>query len=119
MNERKRTKVRAIKIGSKTGSGNVFADLGLPNSEEMLSKAKLASEICDIISHERLTQKQAAARLQIDQPKISALMHGKLDGFSTDRLMRFLNALGKDVLVTISPAQEPKHASVRICRVGA
>src|SRR5438445_9971070 len=82
-------------------SGNVFADLGLKNPEELLAKAELVQRICDIIAERKLTQTRAAAVLGIDQPKISALMRGKLDGFSLDRLFRFLNALGRDVDIVI------------------
>lgn len=86
-------------------SGNVFADLKLPEADQALAKAQIAHRICDLIRGEKLTQAQAAKRLGVDQPKISALMHGRLDGFSTDRLFRFLNALGQDVEVIIRPAR--------------
>src|SRR5665213_233372 len=79
------------------GSGNVFADLGLPNPEQRLAKAELAHEICALIRSAKLTQTQAAKRLGVDQPKVSALMTGRLKDFSTDRLMRFINLLGRDV----------------------
>lgn len=85
------------------GSGNVFADLAFPNADEMLAKAKLASEICAIMSRQNLTQVAAAQILGVDQPKVSALMRGKLSGFSTERLFRFLNALGHDVEIHIRP----------------
>src|SRR3954465_14390328 len=85
--------------------GNVFADLGLKNPEELLAKAELVQRIADIIAERKLTQVRAANLLGIDQPKVSALLRGKLDGFSTDRLFRFLNALGKDVEIVIRPAR--------------
>ncbi len=96
------------------GSGNVFADLGLPNAEERLAKAKLARQICVLISRLKLNQTQAAQRLGADQPKVSALMHGRLEGFSTERLIKFLNALDCDVLLSIRPAETPHHASFKV-----
>ena len=88
------------------GSGNVFADLGLANPEERLIKAELASKISSIIERENLTQIEAAELLGIDQPKVSALTRGKLSGFSTSRLLRFLNALGNDVEIVVKPKPE-------------
>jgi predicted XRE-type DNA-binding protein len=85
------------------GSGNVFADLGLSNPEERLTKAELARQIAILIADAGLTQSQAAARLGIDQPKISSLVRGRLEQFSIDRLLRFLNLLDRDVLIQIRP----------------
>jgi len=73
-----------------------------------------ASENCDIIAERKLTQTGAATLLGIDQPKISALMRGKLDGFSLDRLFRFLNAVGRDVEIVIRPAKEVGDADTRV-----
>lgn len=84
-------------------SGNVFADLGLPDAEERLFKAQIASRICDIIRERGLLQEQAAEILGINQPKVSALTRGRLDGFSTDRLFHFLNALDQDIEIVIRP----------------
>jgi predicted XRE-type DNA-binding protein len=83
------------------GSGNVFADLGLPDAEERLAKAELARQILNIIARRRLTQAQAADLLGIDQPKVSALTRGRLSGFSMERLFHFLNALGRDVQIIV------------------
>lgn len=85
----------------EVGSGNVFKDLGLRNSEELLAKAKLASRIIDIIQERKLTQVAAAKVLGVDQPKISLIFRGQLDQFSLERLMRFLNALGHDLRITV------------------
>jgi predicted XRE-type DNA-binding protein len=96
-------------------SGNVFQDLGLANADEHLARAQLAHQICEIIAVRGLTQTAAAAILEIDQPKVSALMRGKLAGFSTDRLFRFLNALGSDVEIVIrAPKRASRPASVRV-----
>lgn len=99
-------------------SGNVFADLGLANPDERLAKAELANTICNLIKSAGLTQKQAAARLGLDQPKVSALLRGKLKDFSTDRLMRFVTALDRDVIITIRNPQDAANPSVRVL-VGA
>ena len=83
------------------GSGNVFADLGFEEPEEELTKAQLASHIRQVIRRRRLTQVAAAALMGIDQPKVSALLNGRLANFSTDRLMRLLTALGQDVEIVV------------------
>jgi predicted XRE-type DNA-binding protein len=82
-------------------SGNVFADLGLPNPEEALAKAELANKITVLIQERGLTQLQAAKLLGVDQPKVSALVRGRLSGFSLERLMRFLLLLGQDIKITV------------------
>ena len=79
----------AEEIKVQKSSGNVFADLGLANPDELLVKAELARKISKIITQKNITQVEAAELLGIDQPKISALMKGKLSGFSTERLFRF------------------------------
>lgn len=92
-------------IEHEESSGNVFADLGLPNPEEALAKAEVTRQIAKIIKKRRLTQTKAAKILGIDQPKVSALLHGYLTGFSLERLFRFLNDLGQDVSIAITPSQ--------------
>jgi predicted XRE-type DNA-binding protein len=84
-------------------SGNVFADLHLPDPEGRLAKAQLAHQICQIIAARGLTQVKAAQLLGLDQPKISALVHGKLKGFSVERLFRCLNDLGREVEIIVRP----------------
>ncbi len=111
--ERKKTR-KESQITVEQSSGNVFADLALENPQEMLAKAELVQRICDIIAERKLTQTQAASLLGIDQPKISALMRGKLDGFSIDRLFRFLNAFGRDVEILIRPARRAGDAATRV-----
>jgi predicted XRE-type DNA-binding protein len=82
-------------------SGNVFADLGLPNPEEALAKAELAQRIIVLIRKRGFTQVQAAKVLGVDQPKVSALIRGNLAGFSLERLMRFLLRLGQEIKITV------------------
>ena len=83
-------------------SGNIFADMGLADADDLLAKANLALHIRRTIEVRKLTQAQAAILLGIDQPKVSSIINGRLDGFSTDRLMRFLNDLGCDVQISVS-----------------
>jgi predicted XRE-type DNA-binding protein len=94
-------------------SGNVFADLGFLNPDEELAKADLAILISQLLTERGLTQKQAATLLGVDQPKVSALLRGKLEGFSLERVLRFLNRLGQDVEIIIRPARTV-HASTRV-----
>ena len=90
------------------GSGNVFADLGMSSPEERLAKAQLASLIDDVIRERALTQQDAAALMGIDQPKVSHLLRGRLSGFSTQRLIDFLNALGRDVEIVVRAAPKSR-----------
>ena len=85
----------------KLSSGNVLAALALDAPEEALAKAELTAKISEIIEAKGLTQATAAKVLGIDQPKVSALLRGKLTGFSTERLIKFLNALGRDVEIVV------------------
>lgn len=85
------------------GSGNVFEDLGHPRPAEALAKAELARKIAAQIAKQGLTQAAAADVLEIDQPKVSALVRGRLAGFSLDRLVRFLVLLGSDVEIVVKP----------------
>ena len=110
----KTTKTRPKDEDVRVGSGNVFADLGLSGADERLAKAELAHEICALIKSAKLTQIQAARRLGVDQPKVSALIHGRLKDFSTDRLLRFINLLGRDVHIVIRPLEHRKHGSIRV-----
>jgi len=82
-------------------SGNVFADLQLPNAEEKQTKVRLAVAINQILEDQSLSQGVAARRLKINQPKISALSNYRLEGFSVERLMNFLTALDRDVEIVI------------------
>jgi predicted XRE-type DNA-binding protein len=82
-------------------SGNVFADLGLPNAEEKQTKVRLAVAINQIIESRKLSQVAAARRLKVNQPKVSALSNYRLEGFSVERLMNLLTALDRDVDIVI------------------
>lgn len=96
-------------------AGNVFADMGLPEPETALAKAELARRINEIILEKGLKQTDAALLLGVDQAKISALGRGRLTGFSTDRLLRFLNALGRDVQIVVSEkAARCRHGRISV-----
>src|ERR1035441_5421712 len=98
-------------------SGNVFADLGLPDAEELDTKVRLGAAICRIVERRRLTQAQVAAALGVNQPKVSALLHYKLEGFSVERLMRFLVVLGQDVEIVIRAKPRSRSARIAVCAV--
>ena len=84
-------------------SGNVFRDLRLSNPDEKLTRVRLAVAINHILRAQRLSQVAAAGRLKINQPKVSALANYRLEGFSVERLINFLNALDRDVEIVIRP----------------
>ena len=106
---------RKTEIPVTPGSGNVFADLGFPEPEEELTKAQLASHIRQIIKRRRLTQAAAAALMGIDQPKVSALLNGRLANFSSERLMRLLTRLGQDVEITVKAKPRNRaHGRIRV-----
>lgn len=86
-----------------TGSGHVFTDLRLTDAAELNTKVRLAVEINRLIKDQRLTQVSAAECLHVSQPKLSALKNYKLGGFSVERLMSFILALGQDVEIRVSP----------------
>lgn len=98
-------KSRSKRIPIEVGSGNVFVDLGFPDAEERTTKVALAVEILRILKERGLTQAAAAELLGVNQPKVSALANYRLDGFSVERLMTFLTALGRDVDITIRPSR--------------
>ena len=102
------------KAGHTMGSGNVFADLGFPDAEEMLAKAELAQKIAAIIERRRLTQARAADLLGVDQPKVSALKRGRLSGFSLERLVRFLILLGRDVEIVVRERHPARRRQARL-----
>ena len=103
------------KIAFEVGSDNIFADIGVDNAEEELTKAELAWEIDHIIKKRKLTQERAAKIMGINQPKVSALLHRKLSGFSVERLMHFLNQLGQDIDIVVRPKpRNRKNARVNV-----
>jgi predicted XRE-type DNA-binding protein len=99
----KKTRVRV-----REGSGNIFADLGLPNPEQELLKARLTLQIYKIVKARGLTQAQAGEILGIKQPHVSTLMRNRAGNFSVGRLMEFLTALGQDVRITVKPTRKAR-----------
>jgi len=91
--------------GAEMSTGNVFADLGLPNPERELLKARLTLEIYRIVRARGLKQAEAGKILGIKQPHVSALMRNRSGTFSVERLMEFLAALGQDVRISVKPAR--------------
>jgi predicted XRE-type DNA-binding protein len=85
----------------EVSSGNIFADLDLPNAEELNTKATLAARIVVLIQKRGLTQAKAAQLMGIDQPKVSDLNRGRLEKFSIERLCELLTRLGCDIKITI------------------
>ena len=103
------------KISVTKASSNIFADLDIAEPEEALAKSELAAQIAEVITKRKLTQAQAAALLGGDQPKVSALLRGRLTGFSTDRLIRFLTMLGRDVQIVVKSASRGhSHGHMRV-----
>lgn len=100
----------------RRGSGNIFEDLRLPNAEERQTKLKLAVALNGVLDRAGLSQAEAAKRLSVNQPKISALRNYKLEGFSVERLIGFVTALNCDVDIVIrskTRSSHPGRVSVR------
>lgn len=89
------------KVKIEESSGNVFADVGLPDADDLMVKAQLARRIGEIIKGRHLTQAEAGKVLGATQPIVSNLLNGQLHGFSLERLVRFLNALDRDVEIIV------------------
>ena len=109
------TKTRKKKSTVTESSGNVFADMGVPEPEQALAKAKLAAKIAAAIDEEQLTQTEAAERLGTDQAKVSAIIRGRLDQFSTERLLQYAQMIGYDVEIRFTR----RHAGAGRLRIGA
>jgi predicted XRE-type DNA-binding protein len=92
-------------ITIEKSSGNVYADLGMADAQEMLVKAKLAGKIGDIIKHQNLTQQKAAELLAMPQPKVSMLLRGQFRGISEAKMLECLARLGRDIDIVVKPAR--------------
>jgi predicted XRE-type DNA-binding protein len=95
--------------GIEKSSGNVFADIGFANDQEMLVKANLALKISEIITQRRLTQMEAALVLGMPQPKLSKLLRGQFHGVSETKMLECLNKLGRDIQIVIRKANREKR----------
>jgi predicted XRE-type DNA-binding protein len=98
--------------GIGEGSGNVFADIGVPNAEEHFVKAQLVFKIDSIMKARRMKQVDAASVLGIRQPDVSKMLRGEFRQFSVERLLRFLVALGQDVDIVVRPHRDKKDAPI-------
>ncbi len=98
-------------------SGNVFVDLGFPDAAERKTKLHLAVLLNEILKQRRLKQKDAAQLMGLAQPKISALVNYKLEGFSVEKLMELLTVLDQDVEIAIRPRREPGPGQVSVVLV--
>ena len=104
----KKTAVRTIEgIEVEMGSGNVFADLGLPDADKLKIKSGLVIEITKAMRKMGLTQKAAAERMGIPQPKVSAMLRGDFTNLSERKRMDCLNRLGYDIEIKVRPASAP------------
>ena len=97
-------------------SGNVFADLELSAAEEKRTKVRLAVAINQILKHQDLSQIAAARLLAVTQPKVSAVANYRLDGFSVERLLHFLNSLGQDVEIVIRRKPRSRRSATIVVR---
>ncbi len=95
------------------GSGNIFADLGLPNPEQELLKAQLTLQIYSILKDSGMTQVEIAKILGVQQPQVSLLMRNRAGNFSVGRLMEFLTALRQDVEITVRPTRK-EHGALSV-----
>jgi len=94
-------------IEIETGSGNVFADLGLPGAEKLKIKSGLVIEIARALRRLDLTQEEAGRRMGIPQPKVSAMLRSDFTNLSERKLMACLNRLGYDIEIKVKPTAEP------------
>jgi predicted XRE-type DNA-binding protein len=99
------TRLMGKSTAQRKGTANVFADIGVRDPEGSLVRAKLAKQIAELIRRKRLRQNQVAHILGVDQSKVSKLVRGRISGFTSDRLLRYLNSLGCDVHIQIRPAR--------------
>jgi len=105
-------KKRRIEV--EVGSGNIFADLGLPDAEELLLKAQIVVTLHRLIRARKLTQTAAAKRIGIGQPDLSNVLRGRYRGYSVERLMRMLTAFDQDVEITVRPRRKKKGGTGEI-----
>lgn len=99
-------------------SGNVFADLGLPEPEDLLAKARLVHRISEIVEGREWTRGQTADALGVDEPTVSALLRGRLADFSIERLFRFLNALDQEVEIFVHANRTPNRPAGVVVTTG-
>src|SRR4029077_7162236 len=89
-------------IEFEESSGNVFADLGLEDADELFTRSRLGFHVYKILTDRKLNQGDVAARLGIKQPEVSPLMNGHFSRFTTDKLLDFLRRLDRKVTIQVS-----------------
>jgi predicted XRE-type DNA-binding protein len=95
-------------------SGNIFADLGLENSQEHYVKAHIVILISKMIDAQNLSQGQAASKMGLRQPDVSKLLRGRFEGFSLERLLNFVRALGSDIEIKIKPSKPKQEGRILV-----
>jgi predicted XRE-type DNA-binding protein len=99
----------------EVSSGNIFADLDIPNADEYLTKVKLASRIIELIQQTNLPLQEILTLLSLNQDKLNHLMMGELDNFSSEHLFQLLNALDQDIEIIIHPKKSANNkASIKV-----
>ena len=98
------------KVKVEVGSGNIFADLGLPDAETHYLKAQIVSEIYRLAKERKLTQAASGKRMGISQPEVSRMFKGHFREYSVDRLMEFLTAFDRDVEIVVKPHKKAGKA---------
>jgi len=102
------------RIKMEVASGNIFADLGLPDADELLLKSQIVITLRHLIKARKLTQTEAAKRIGIGQPDLSNVLRGRFRGYSVERLMRMLTAFDQDIEITVRPRRGKSKDGGRI-----
>ena len=102
--------VRKVKVKVEVGSGNIFADLGLPDADAHFLKAQIVSEIYRITNERKLTQAGTGKLMGITQPEVSRMFKGNFREYSVDRLMGFLTSFDRDVEIVVKPHKKDGRA---------
>ena len=97
------SKAKRAGIEYEESSGNVFADLGLEDADELFTRSRLGFHVYKILADHQLKQREIATLLGIKQPEVSHLMNGHFSRFTTDKLLDFLKRLDRKVTIRISP----------------
>jgi predicted XRE-type DNA-binding protein len=109
--KKKKSQSRVARVTE--GSGNVFADLGLPNPEQELLEAQFTLQIYTILKGSGMTLVEIAKILGVQHPQVSLLMRNRAGNFSVGRLMEFLSALRQDIEITVRPAHK-EHGALSV-----
>ena len=102
---------RKCNVGFEESCGNVFEDLDLPHSDDLLLKSSVVWSISESLRRRKIKQTEAAEILNTTQPKMSRLLRGDFEGFSLEKLLGFLHDLGNNVTITVEPSSHPEPIS--------